>query len=112
ERLQTIEELRIAEKRRDVNQNVFVEASHLLGVSAEQRQIGFESVRSAQGHAASHASLESGRLVFAEIDAHGVTKNAADLRQCRIVDRRGWRRARREIRMTAQAPELGRELGK
>src|SRR6185312_14741419 len=61
-RLQGDEHLGIPKERGDVDENVFVERSDLVGVALEQREVALQSVRTPQRHAAGQATLERGPL--------------------------------------------------
>ena len=87
-RLQELEDLRVAEERRDVNEGVLAEGQHLFGRAFEERQILRERVHPPQGHSPREAPLEGRRLVFAEIDPCGGLNELEDLVQRRDVANR------------------------
>ncbi len=113
--LQGVEDLRVAEERRDVDEDVFVKRPDFIGVPLEQRQVVLELVRSAQGHPAGQSALEGRPLVLREVDADGGTDHRQDPAHQHFAALRPRlrfdRRPRRQVRMAAQAHQLRRQLG-
>src|SRR5688500_12629114 len=84
-RLEVLEDLCVPEKGRDVDEKVLIEGMDLLRVLSKKLQIPLLSIHSAQSHPAGQSSLESGRLVFAEVDADGASHHDEDLVERRVV---------------------------
>jgi hypothetical protein len=83
--LQTLEDVRIAKERGDMDENLVVQTTGFLGVAAKQRQVVAQALDPQERHPAREPPLERRSLVLAEVDAERISHQAEDLVEDEVV---------------------------